>query len=496
MTKKIVAAFLAVITLMSATACHNDGAEFITTKEYITEAPGSKTDATDNTTAAPTDNTDASTASQEATSGEATTETTTAATETTTADTTTEKPAETTTDKTTVQTTTEVTTTTTEEVKPTTTPEGGPDLSDATYADMIERSLVTKGNTARMRNALEKAAKGEDITVAYIGGSITEGYMINDKSRCWASLTSHWLDLKFPDSNVTCVNAGLSGTNSSLGCVRAERDVKQSNPDIIFVEFAVNDAQDTMNKKAYESLVRGFLEMDNAPAVVLVFTVIESGYTCEAQQSFIGNYYNLPMISLNNVLREEFNAGTMVWSDYSDDESHPNYWGSALMADMIEYYLEQVIGEMNGKTQTVPALPAKAMLSDAYKNMHYADASTLSEISMGSFIEDSAYSWFKNGWVHKRNNTSANERLIFELKCSTLFLVPKVNNSASLGTIQVFVDGELTAIIAGNRSDGWNNPLEHLVFEGKESTKHTIEIKMTDATAKNMFSLCCLGYVD
>ena len=36
---------------------------------------------------------------------------------------------------------------------------------------MVERSLMTVGNTARMEKALAKAAEGKEITVAYIGGT-------------------------------------------------------------------------------------------------------------------------------------------------------------------------------------------------------------------------------------------------------------------------------------------------------------------------------------
>jgi hypothetical protein len=46
----------------------------------------------------------------------------------------------------------------------------------AFYADMIARSLISSGNNYRTKQLLEKAANGEEVTIAYIGGSITEGY--------------------------------------------------------------------------------------------------------------------------------------------------------------------------------------------------------------------------------------------------------------------------------------------------------------------------------
>ena len=40
---------------------------------------------------------------------------------------------------------------------------------------MIEKSIYSYGNTSRMKNKIKQAQSGEKTTVAYIGGSITEG---------------------------------------------------------------------------------------------------------------------------------------------------------------------------------------------------------------------------------------------------------------------------------------------------------------------------------
>ena len=47
------------------------------------------------------------------------------------------------------------------------------------YDLMVERSLMTTGDMTRMANVFKRAADGEDIKAAYIGGSITEGYSDN-----------------------------------------------------------------------------------------------------------------------------------------------------------------------------------------------------------------------------------------------------------------------------------------------------------------------------
>ena len=52
---------------------------------------------------------------------------------------------------------------------------GGVDFASEEYQAMIAKSLLSTGNNQRLKNAIEKAKRGEEITIAYIGGSITQG---------------------------------------------------------------------------------------------------------------------------------------------------------------------------------------------------------------------------------------------------------------------------------------------------------------------------------
>lgn len=49
------------------------------------------------------------------------------------------------------------------------------DFEGQSYRDMIAKSLLNRGNNKRLKAAIEKAKRGEPVTIAYIGGSITHG---------------------------------------------------------------------------------------------------------------------------------------------------------------------------------------------------------------------------------------------------------------------------------------------------------------------------------
>lgn len=196
--------------------------------------------------------------------------------------------------------------------------------------DQERRAVRSEGNVRRLQKVFGRMAEGGEVTVAYLGGSITEGYLVNSKQN-YAYKTTDWLKELFANDNIRRVNAGLSGTSSTIGLLRVQKDVLDEKPDLVFIEFAVNDANDITSKLMYESLVNRIVNSETAPAVVLIFTVLENGYTCEEHQAKVGEAYGLPMISVNAALSPEMESGALVWSDYAQDEAHPNNQGHTMI---------------------------------------------------------------------------------------------------------------------------------------------------------------------
>lgn len=358
------------------------------------------------------------------------------------------------------------------------------------YKDMIDRSLLSKGNNARMKKVMERAAAGEDITIAYIGGSITEGYNAGT-TEIYAKLSyEYFADTYGSRDTVHYVNAGLSGTPSTLGLIRSERDVFAYEPDILFIEFAVNDS--SADSRAYDSLIMKALRQENEPAVVLLFSVIESGYTMQDDMAATGFYYSLPLISMKNAIWPEIEAGRMTWDDWSDDESHPNAYGQSVYADFIIHYYKTVDALEADEPVEVPE---KLYLRQDLTSMQMMDKNNLTVDSTGSFAEKSGLSSFTEGWVKEASET-ANEAFSFTFDGTFLYLVYKDTTSSAYGTAEVYVDGELAATLEGNSSDGWNNPVAECVFRQDEAASHTVEIRMAEGDEDKEFDILCFGFVD
>ena len=359
------------------------------------------------------------------------------------------------------------------------------------YEKMVDRSLLSVGDMTRMSDVFQKAQNGEDITVAYIGGSITEGYNAGT-TEFYAKTCTDLLQGYFPDITVTGVNAGISGTPSLLGNLRLERDVLSADPDIVFVEFAVNDGQEADYKNAYESLVRTLLTQEKDIAVVLLFTVLDSRYTCQEHMSKIGANYDLPMISVHDSVYEEIEAGRMTWQDYSNDQSHPNAYGHKCITDFVDNYYQKVLPVVAENVGEVSKELPDPVFSAKYMNMHYMDSATMDGVELDGFEQYDTHGSFHNGWMYRGTDGGS---MKFTVECSVLEMVFKANNSDKYGTADIYVDGEKVKSVVSNMSDGWNNPVTAYLIDNDSSAEHTVEIRMEGGVTQAFFVMA-FGYCD
>ena len=75
-------------------------------------------------------------------------------------------------------------------------------------------------------------------------------------------------------------DAGIGGTPSDLGLFRLNRDICSQNPDIVFVEFAVNDggpaqANPLAVKQRMEGIVRQLQALPKQPVVIFIYTAAD-----------------------------------------------------------------------------------------------------------------------------------------------------------------------------------------------------------------------------
>lgn len=370
-----------------------------------------------------------------------------------------------------------------------------PETDEEWHNAMIEKSLWSYGNTSRMINKINKAKNGEETTVAYIGGSITEGIGA-DSNTCYAKLSCNYFAEKFgTGDNVKFVNAGLSGTPSKLGVLRLERDVLSHNPDIVFIEFAVNDGNEGSFQGAYESMVRRLLQEDNDIAIVLLMSITENGHTAQDYMKNIAEYYQLPVISYADALTYMFENGKMTWKDFSDDQSHPNKSGHALVSEMIAHYYDTVEAQPQ---EEEPAMPVAPFYSSRQEYVTMYEASDLFPSEYGSFTGQTNTAGFKDGW--KYMNNSGDKTAVFEITGKFIYMIFREQSSGDLGVLDVTIrcDGEIVAEtqVNGIQPSAWGDPGIQTLHMDTSVKTYTIEVKMAEGSEDKNFHILAFAATD
>lgn len=197
-----------------------------------------------------------------------------------------------------------------------------------------------------------KLNAGRPVTVAYFGGSITAGAGASDPARTsYRALVGQWLTATFPRSAVTNLDAAVGGTGSDLGAFRAGRDVLARHPDLVFVEFAVNDggSSEAMVLRGMEGIVRQIRRADPDADICFVHTfvvaqraeVIGLGLTRAMQRDeVVAEHYGISSVNMALPAARQLEAGTLTAENFSKDGVHPTDIGYKIYAGALIAFLE------------------------------------------------------------------------------------------------------------------------------------------------------------
>ncbi|MCR4943803.1 MAG: SGNH/GDSL hydrolase family protein [Clostridium sp.] len=346
---------------------------------------------------------------------------------------------------------------------------------DYTLSKEVKNSgIVNIGNVSKIIEVFKKAERGEDITVAFLGGSITQQFKAEVHEKCYAYLTYLWFKENFKSINVKYINAGVGATGSIIGVHRVEREVLKFNPDILFVDFAVNDKVDDYCKVSYESLIRKILSWKKVPALIEVFMSNDDFSNAQKQQINIGEKYNLPMISYRNVLKSEIEKGSFKWKDVEADEVHPNNNGHYILNQLLVNFLEEVrSGNIKGNNEETKL--GEALYGDKYINgVILNNKNAKCTKNEGFEFDTEGFQVFNNGWKLIKENKG---ELEFEIEGKNIFLLYRKSIDETSGKICIRANDK-DVVLDTFFKDGWGDYAEtYPIIEGKEKAKHKITIK-------------------
>ena len=210
------------------------------------------------------------------------------------------------------------------------------------YEDMNRTLVEGKGEAWTLANTYKKLTEDKELTIAYFGGSVTVGTG-STSGNSWREKTTKWFKQNYRDAKITEVNAAIGGTGSTYGYQRLKKDILKKEPDLVFIEFAMNDVYEsvTQTKAAanIDAIIRNINEYDPEIDIVLVFITSEGNvkldYLVKQGHRHVAEYYGVPYIDVGNAMRDELQETGNEWSHYFGDVVHPNDTGYQIYFDEI-----------------------------------------------------------------------------------------------------------------------------------------------------------------
>ena len=357
----------------------------------------------------------------------------------------------------------------------------------------MELATLLGSDNRALADVMKKAKNGEEVTVVCIGGSITQGTVSKGtkdkeavkKKTLYANYVKQWWEERFPDTKINFVNAGIGATTSYLGVHRAGTDVLSHEPDLVIVEFAVNDAGLRNGQTIYDNLVRNLLKYKSNPAVMLLFMGQTNGSTAQTDEYPIGKAYSLPMLSYTNVISKMMKDNTFSAEELSGDTVHPSALGHAICGELFWYYFNAVYHDLDVLT-AADKFDVAAVTKEKYTNAKILDSKSIIPDSLGTFEESNKFAQFPNDWT----SVSGEGEISFTINCANLGLIYYRTTDGKSGQFDIEVDGNAVATLDANFKGGWGNYAESTeVFSSDTAAEHKVVIRKNANSENEEFTI-------
>lgn len=250
-------------------------------------------------------------------------------------------------------------------------------------------------------NTFYRLTHDKKLTIGYFGGSITEGAGASNQSKTsWRALTTEFFRSRYHDAEVTEIQASIGGTGSDLGMYRCDDDLTSKNPDLVFVEFAVNDCDMSYASilSQVETIYLKILRANPFADIVCVITttktiatVLERGgeFVARTAHAAVAHHYGAPILDFGNLLHFAVLRNGGDFLTLTADTVHPNDDGYALYASCAKSFVLEC--EKNAVLDFIPHKLPSPLCSKLYENARMIPAHLADDFETDGFtlINDS-----------------------------------------------------------------------------------------------------------
>jgi acyl-CoA thioesterase-1 len=196
--------------------------------------------------------------------------------------------------------------------------------------------------------------KNRTINLVFHGHSVPSGYFNTPNVRTLDAYPQQVLkELKalYPYAVINCITTAIGGENSVTGEKRFEQDVLTHRPDVLFIDYALNDRYLVKNdstaslrtsREAMEKMIKAALKK-NIKVILLTPSPDQreniSDPNARLQQFTdqliaLAKKYNIGLVDSYEQFKKQVSSGQLL-AQFMSQSNHPNEKGHALIAAEI-----------------------------------------------------------------------------------------------------------------------------------------------------------------
>lgn len=322
------------------------------------------------------------------------------------------------------------------------------------------------GDTSRFQKLFKKAGQQEPVSLVFLGASVTLGFKIPKEDQFPVRIKQYFTNT-FQNDRINLFNLSEPGLPSIHALYQCYHEVSACNPDLIVLDYSINDQKNPDFRTAYESLLVKALSLPSHPAVMSFFVKGrgEDGYTCAPHMSITNEHYGVAYVNIGAQLDEDIRTGLLSWTDYSYDDKHPGPKGHHYIAEKLIDCLQA----MEAASPISLPLPKTPLFGNNLAHL--------------TFLE--------KPWISSSRSFPSSVEIT--LTCRTLFISYMVDITPDMGQLSLEIDGVYAFTLDAYRINEWDHPAYkvHPISAKKEA--HRIRL-YTDSDGHTVFYLLALGY--
>lgn len=300
-----------------------------------------------------------------------------------------------------------------------------------------------------------------------------------------------------------------------MGAYRYEKDILSYEPDIVFIDFAVNDTgkNEAASKEYMENIVRKSLEADHVPYLVFLYTpqAVDKNSTLYTSwkngvtwKEEIARYYGIKSINIYDYMYADYETqkktnSALTFSDYlgnsgyykTDDGEYNVHGGYEKYTEAILKEFEENFTSCFTKPENRSGYCRSSVINENYEYIDvssdrisfsgnwtkytadnkYSDGNTLHDIA----VKDYGYPYFPNGIMQTTENDSS---FSFDTKPGATGIMLSYISSTAGASASVYVDGEESGTFTCKSPYHKMNYTSSWISVPNDGATHNVEVKV------------------